>query len=147
MLEGYATPEDAALGEALPATEARIRASAISPDGQAAIVVLGLGAPDYRYMWESVCFRQDDGSWLAGGGGNGSGWRRTHDDGERYGPGVLTVWGEAPAGTTGAVISYQATEHSVTVRDGFFYLALWDEPPPPDDPEDPSIAPWRIRFT
>jgi hypothetical protein len=123
-----------------------VRAHNDSPDGQAAVILLGLGAPEYTYPWEVVCFREPDGSWMPSGGLNAPGWTATHDDEAGNPVGVLTVWGDAPVGAGMAIVTHRATDHTVIVRDGFYFFASWDEPPPPEPPDDPLAAPWGVRF-
>jgi hypothetical protein len=106
-----------------------VRARSDSPDGQAAVIVLGLGAPDYTYTWEVVCFREPDGSWLPAGGLNAPGWHATHDDDKGEVVGVATWWREPPKDARAAVISDGGQTHRVAVCDGFVFFAAWNVRP------------------
>lgn len=136
--EGYTTPEEAARGD-IPAQYARAVASAVSPDGKHAAVVLATNEDPAVEMYEVVCFQQD-GRWLDGGGsgGVGLGWTSTGADAERN-LGVLRLSGQAPAGAVATIVSFRGREHRVAVGEaGYFLFASWDEPDTVLDDELPE---------
>jgi hypothetical protein len=128
MTDGDVTAEEAASG-GIPASDYRVLARSDAPDGNAAVLVLGLGAPDYSYPWECICFRESDGSWSPGSGHNHPSGYLTDDDSDGNPVGVVTLWGDAPKDARFAVIVDRGEPHRVPVREGFYFYAAWNVPP------------------
>lgn len=124
---GFATPEEAARGD-IPARYARALATAVSPDGRHAVVLLGTNEPPRLYPYEVIC-HQRDGLWFEGSSisGGGIGWTTISNDDERN-VGVLRLVEEAPDDAVAVIVRHRGVEHRVPVRDGYFMFAVWDVP-------------------
>jgi hypothetical protein len=69
-----------------------VLATALAPDGNHAVVLLGTNEPPKLYPYQVVCGRSEDG-WVEGISGNGPGWSTTRDTEE--GP----TWESSRCGT------------------------------------------------
>jgi len=112
--------EQAVLAQAPPG--ALLVGASISPDGKhgAALTVY----PAANYLMDDVFVRDGD-RWelrMAGGGG-GIGWSWL---GGEEGVGVLRFEGRARAGTSWALVTFQAERHRVPVRHGYFQFVAWN---------------------
>jgi hypothetical protein len=107
------TPEEAARGE-IPEPYARVLGTAMSPDGNNAVVLLGTNEPPRLYPYQVVCERREQG-WVEEIGGNGPGCSTTSSENEPN-VGVATLWDEAPPGATAAVVSFLGHDTEVPWR-------------------------------
>jgi hypothetical protein len=133
---GAPTPEEAARGE-IPERYARVLATAVAPDGNHAVVLLGTNEPPKLYPYQVVCGRGEDG-WVEGVSGNGPGWSSTAGEGEPN-LGVATLWDEAPVSARAAKVVFEGREHEAPVRNSYFLFAAWDAP---DDAAHPRFVRW-----
>jgi hypothetical protein len=113
----YPTPEAAARGD-VPERYAPVLTAARSPDGQHAVLLLGMNGPPIPYPWQEVCSR-GAGGWVGGPGGNGSGWTCTSANDDPAAVGVTTPWDEAPPAARAAVVSFAGVDHEVPVENGY----------------------------
>lgn len=116
---------------------------AYSPDGNHAVVLLGTNEPPFLYPHQVLCGRGENG-WCEGTSGNGPGWSSTRDAEDEPNLGAATVWDEAPAGATAAVVSFEGGEHEVPVREGDFLFAAWDTPDDLAYDRYPSFVRWIV---
>jgi hypothetical protein len=121
MSDAVAVFEEAVLAQAPPGSV--VVGSAISPDGTygAALTILP-SATDYPM---DDLFERIDGRWVEAGGGSGSGicWTTLDGTGDL---GVLRYANEAPPGARAALIAYEGREYRVPIREGWYFLAVWD---------------------
>jgi len=136
-VRGALTPEEAAGGE-IPEGYARVLATALSPDRDHAVVLLGTNEPPTLYPYQVVCGLSEDG-WVEEISGNGPGWSTTRDSAEGPNVGVATLWDEAPESATAAVVVFEGREHEAPVRNGYFLFAAWEVP---DDAGHPRFVRW-----
>lgn len=87
-----------------------------------------IGTP---YLYE-VWYDRRDGRWSEGSSSNGPGWHRT-DDATKLG--VITRWGDAPAGADRARIEFRGRMWEEPVSNGAYVFMWWDEPCPEVYPE------------
>jgi hypothetical protein len=113
--------EEAVLAQAPPGS--KVVGSAISPDGRfgAALTILPSAT---GYAMDDL-FEHVDGRWIGSVGGSGGGVAWTFLEGTG-GRGVLRYGDEAPSEASSAVISYEGHEYRVPIREGWFFLAVWD---------------------
>jgi hypothetical protein len=97
--------------------------SGISPDGRFGVSLTILPSAS-SYPMDDL-FEHIDGRWVDAGGGScgGVGWTSLGGTGDR---GVLRFAGEAAAGAKVALIAYDGREYQVPIREGWFFLAVWD---------------------
>jgi hypothetical protein len=92
----------------------------ISPNGDAAVVLLDTNAGSTPYPYQVVCERDATG-WRGGTGGNGGGWGEA-------GGGVLSLWDEVPDDVVEVVVRWQGEEHRVPAEKGYFLFVRWEVP-------------------
>jgi len=113
--------EEAVLAQAPPGSI--VVGSAISPDGSygASLTILP-SATDYPM---DDLFERTGERWIGAVGGSGGGvtWTSTERTDK---PGVLRYADEAPNGARSAVIAYEEREYQVPVREGWFFLVVWE---------------------
>jgi hypothetical protein len=121
MSDDLAAFEEAVRAQAPPGSV--VVGSAISPDRRygAALTILPSAS---GYAMDDLFERVND-RWIDAGGGSGGGICWTSLDGVGD-SGVLRYADEAPAGTSAAVMAYEGREYRVPIRDGWFFLAVWD---------------------
>lgn len=120
MTDELAALEAAVLAHAPPG--AVVGGSAISPDGRYAATLTILPSASGHPM-DNLFERTDDGWTDAGGGSAGVSWTSLDADGDS---GVLRYADEAPGGATTAVIAYEGREYRAPIREGWFFLAVWN---------------------
>lgn len=132
---GQRTPEDAARGGV---AERFVHVVSVVIRGDQAIVAQLMNDSPPHEVDTAVCYREPDGSWVAGSSGNSTG------DYLPTGKGVGTVvtWGEAPEGTQAARFIYRGQEQVVQVERGCV-VAVFDEVSQDDWPFDgPQLDAW-----
>lgn len=121
------TFERAVIAQAPPG--AILVGASVSPDGNYGVALTFL--PGANYLMDDILVREGD-QWdlHTGGIGGGLQWTRLGQEDR----GVLRYGGEAPEGTSAALISYQGQVHRATVRHGHFLFVAWDVPSSHEQP-------------
>jgi hypothetical protein len=120
---GHDSPEDAAMA-GFPSQHVHVVGCQSSADY--AHVLLNTGSPANPYLYGVNCSRRD-GRWFEDSSGNGPSWTPTSEQSER---GMLTFWGEAPAGAHKVLVGFNGTVHEAAVRDGVYFFVWWNVPCP-----------------
>jgi hypothetical protein len=121
MSDERAAFEEAVLARTPPGSV--VFGSAISPDGRWGVALTIL--PSARSYPMDDLFECINGRWIDAGGGSGGGvgWTSLGRTGDT---GVLRFADEAPARTKVALIDYEGRTYRAPVREGWFFLAVWD---------------------
>ena len=122
MTDELAALEAAVLARRPPG--AVVGGSAISPDGRYAATLTIIPSAS-SYPIDDLFERTDDGWTDAGGGSAGVSWTSLDPVGDS---GVLRYADEAPSGAKTALIVYEGREYRAPVREGWFFLAVWNTP-------------------
>jgi len=113
----------------IPARYARPLWISVAPDGDEAVVVLGLNQEPYVELEEVQC-RRESGRWhaMSSSNGIGVGWtpRCWIEDGPPLG--LLHLGGEAPADVESVVVRWSDRDHELPVIAGYFFFGVWDVP-------------------
>jgi hypothetical protein len=138
---GFDTPEDVAM-LGFPPHLCRVIGTRVN--GDHAFVLLDTGSPGRPYLYGQHC-RRRNGLWEDAGSGNAPDWQRTD---EVTDVGVLTFWGEAPAGADAVRVALGAATVEAPVVHGAWLVVWWSQPPPPPPPPPndgwPSVQSYRI---
>jgi hypothetical protein len=120
------TAEDVARGRR---PDAIVIASSHSPDGKHAVVLVDKGKPGKLYVLQVLCERVAE-VWTTQSDSNGHGWTATRMDDplDQRNLGVLTLWGDAPAGADAVTVRWKEQEHIVPVAAGHYLFTVWDVP-------------------
>jgi hypothetical protein len=100
--------------------------------GDWAVVLALTNEEPYLVPYEMV-FRRDGGQWTEVAGSDTPGWRAAGD-----GPGLVTCWGEAPAGARRVTVSYRGSTATAAVESGYFLVVFWGIR---EDDFDPAVLP------
>src|SRR6476659_3920873 len=106
---GHDSPESAALA-GFPAAHCRVVESRAFGDD--AYVLLDTGPAGHPYLYGCTCHRKD-GRWFELSSGNGPGWAPASDDADA---GMLTFWGDLPAGVDMVRVDFDGTVSEEPVR-------------------------------
>jgi hypothetical protein len=140
----YPTPQAAARGD-LPAPFAQTLGFTRSPDGQHALVLIGVNDPDNTYPYQVLCHRHGAGDrWVQGSSANGPGWTATGDEAQDVG--VLSAWGPAAPSADVAVVEFAGRERDVAVRHGYYLFVAWGVGSDERDAATERARPRRARW-
>jgi hypothetical protein len=128
----------------IPARYAHPLWISVAPDGEHALVVLGLNEEPYVELEEIEC-RRERGRWhmMSSSNGIGVGWtlRRWLEDGPSLG--LLQLGGEAPAEAETVVVRWAGRNHELPATAGYFFFGIWDVP---DDFDEAAGYPHVVRY-
>ena len=131
-------PEFATLGEAVrtsfPLDSCRI--VAVHEHGDAAVALFDTRPSAEPYLYE-VHYQRENGRWSEGSSSNGAGWQRLKPDSDL---GVVTTWGEAPAGADQVRAELEGHVLEEAVVSGLYFLVWWDVPA-----ADPQVSAFRVN--
>jgi hypothetical protein len=121
MSDELAAFEEAVLAQAPPGSV--VVGSAISPDGRRGVALTTLPSAS-GYLMDGL-FDRVNNRWTEAGGGSGGGicWTSLDRAGDS---GVMRYADEAPPDARAALIAYEGREYRVQIREGWFFLAVWD---------------------
>jgi hypothetical protein len=131
-------PEFATLDEAVRASfpQDSCRIVAIHERGDAAIALLDTRPSAEPYLYE-VHYQRANGRWSEGSSSNGAGWQRLKPDSDL---GVVTAWGEAPAGADQVRAALEGHVLEEAVASGVYFVVWWDVPA-----SDPQVSAFRVN--
>ena len=115
-MPSHDSPESAALTGF--SAGCRVVGSRVHDD--AAYVLLDTGPAENPYLYGVTCIREAA-EWRHGSSANGPGWTLLDSDGET---GVMSLWGEAPAGAEKVRAEFDGDVLEAPVEQGV-YLAVW----------------------
>jgi hypothetical protein len=128
----------------IPARYAHPLWISVAPEGDQAIVFLGLNEEPFVEIEEVHC-RRERGRWhmMSSTNGLGFGWtlHRFSEDGPLHG--LLQESGEAPAGVDTVVVRWNGRDHELPVTSGYFFFGVWDVP---EDFDDAAGYPLVVRY-
>jgi len=119
-------PEFATLDEAVRASfpQDSCRTVAVHEHGDVAVALFDTRPSAEPYLYE-VHYQREDGRWSQGSSSNGAGWQRLKPDSEL---GVVTAWGEAPAGADQVRAELEGHVLEEPVMSGVYFVVWWDVP-------------------
>ena len=131
-------PEFATLGEAVrtsfPLDSCRI--VAVHEHGDAAVALFDTRPSAEPYLYEGH-YQRENGRWSEGSSSNGAGWQRLKPDSEL---GVVTAWGEAPAGADQVRAELEGHVLEEAVVSGVYFVVWWDVLA-----SDPQVSAFRVN--
>ena len=113
---------DAAVRASFPIDSTRI--VALREQGDAAVALFDTRPRAEPYLYE-VHYQRENSRWSEGSSSNGSGWHLLDPDSEL---GVVTAWGQAPAGADRVRAELEGRVVEEAVVTGIYLLVWWDVP-------------------
>ncbi len=131
-------PEFATLDEVVRASFPldSCRIVAVHEHGDAAVALFDTRPSTEPYLYE-VHYQRDNGRWSEGSSSNGAGWQRLKSD---SGLGVVTAWGEAPAGADQVRAELGGHVVEEVVASGVYFVVWWDVPA-----SEPQVSAFRVN--
>lgn len=83
-------------------------------------VILALTNEEPYLVPYEMLFRRDGGQWTEVAGSDAPGWRAAGDE-----SGLVTAWGESPAGASRVAVSYRGSTATAAVVSGYFLVVFW----------------------
>jgi hypothetical protein len=131
-------PEFAMLDEAVRASFSlgSCRIVAVHEHGDAAVALFDTRPSAEPYLYE-VHYQRENGRWSEGSSSNGAGWQRLKPDSDL---GVVTAWGEAPAGADQVRAELEGHVLEEAVVSGVYFVVWWDVLA-----ADPQVSTFRVN--